>query len=253
MLHDRDRIGPAERETPNWVDRDAMFLDIRTPVPGVRALLLDRPAVRNALTLRTVHVLEAAIDQVAADRSVHAVVIGSTAPGAFCAGADLSVPDAERAELSDRLYLVYEALIRLPVPVIAAVDGAAVGGGAQLVLAADVRLGSALARIRFAGPGHGLAVGLWALPAAVGRGRAFEAVLSQRFVDAEEALGMGLLDRIVADPYAESVALGMAVGELDQAAVHRAKLLIVEGERLVERLAEERAGNAAAFTGRVAR
>ena len=230
-----------------------MFLDVRTPAPGVRALLLDRPAARNALTLATVRALEAAVDEVGADPSVRAVVLGSSTAGSFCAGADLSVTDAERAELSDRLYQLYAALILLPVPVIAAVDGAAVGGGAQFVLAADVRLGSARARIRFVGPGHGLAVGLWALPAAVGRGRAFEAVLSQRFIAAEEAAGIGLLDRIVADPYAEALALGTAIGELDRAAVHRAKLLIVDGERLVQRLAQERAGNAAVFTGRVQR
>ncbi|HZA14582.1 MAG TPA: enoyl-CoA hydratase/isomerase family protein [Myxococcaceae bacterium] len=228
-----------------------MFLDIRTPASGVRALLLDRPAAHNALALGTVRALESCIEEVARDRSVRAVVLGSTTAGTFCAGADLTVSDAERAEVSDRLYALYGALIGLPVPVIAAVDGAAVGGGAQLVLAADVRIGSAQARIRFVGPGHGLAVGLWGLPAAVGRGRALDIVLSQRFLSAAEAVVMGLLDRMADDPFAEAVALGSAVCALDPAAVERAKRLIVDWEHLGERLADERAGNFAAFTGRV--
>ncbi|MGH3435068.1 MAG: enoyl-CoA hydratase/isomerase family protein [Sciscionella sp.] len=220
------------------------------PVSDVALLLLDRPAVRNAIDLALVEDLRAWLAELAAQETVRAIVLASATPGMFCAGADLSVADSERRRVSDELYTLYQEMITLGTPVIAAVDGAAVGGGAQLALAADIRLGSGRARFRFAGPGHGLAVGPWALPSTVGR-RALELVLSQRFVAAEEAVAIGLLDRLAADPLAEATALADAVRSLDPAAVRRAKEHVVSGERLVERLAEERSGNASVFTGSV--
>ena len=88
--------------------------------------------------------------------------------------ADLSLADDERAQVSDLLYRLYQRMLLSPAPVIAAVDGPAVGGGAQLALASDLRVGGAGARLRFVGPGHGLAVGSWGLPSLVGRGRGCE-------------------------------------------------------------------------------
>ncbi|MGH3626651.1 MAG: enoyl-CoA hydratase/isomerase family protein [Sciscionella sp.] len=220
------------------------------PVSGVAVLLLDRPAVRNAIDLALVGELRVRLAELAARNTIRAIVLASATPGMFCAGADLSVSDTERRLVSDELYALYQQMITLGTPVIAAVDGAAVGGGAQLALAADIRLGSSSARFRFAGPGHGLAVGPWALPSTVGR-RALELVLSQRFVTADEAVAIGLLDRLAADPLAEATALAGAVRSLDPAAVRRAKEHVVGGERLAERLVEERSGNAAVFTGSV--
>jgi enoyl-CoA hydratase/carnithine racemase len=227
-----------------------MSVLVRRPTDGVDVVLLDRPHRRNAVDAATVHALYAAITAAATEPTVRAIVLASRTAGMFCSGADLRVSDAERAEVSDRLYALYAAMIRLPVPIIAAVDGAAVGGGAQLVLAADIRVGSPRAAVRFAGPGHGLAVGLWALPSAVGRGTAMDLALSGRLVAAEEAHRLGLLDRIVDDPLDAAVELAGHIATLDRAAVARAKAAVVDGERLAERLAGERAGNAA-FTGAV--
>ncbi len=227
-----------------------MSVRLERPAEGVHAVLLDRPASRNAINAAMVGALHEAVTA-AADRSVRAVVLGSTTPGSFCSGADLRVGDDERAAVSDRLYELYAAMIGLPVPVFAAVDGAAVGGGAQLVLAADVRIGSPRAHVRFVGPAHGLAVGLWALPSAVGRGGAMELALSGRPVLPDEAQRLGLLDRIDDDPKACAVQLATAVTALDGDAVARAKAAVVEGERLAERLDTERTGNRAVFTGAV--
>jgi enoyl-CoA hydratase len=217
---------------------------------GVLTLLLDRPARHNALDAATVGALHAAVDGADTDPAVRAVVLGSCPPGMFCSGADLRVGDAERAEVSDRLYGLYQAMIDLPVPMVAAVDGAAVGGGAQLALACDVRIGSPRAGFRFAGPGHGLAVGLWALPSTVGRGAAMELALSGRLLPAERALTLGLLEDVVADPLAAATELAAGVAALDRDAVTRAKTAVVHGERLPDRLAAERAGNSG-FTGAV--
>jgi enoyl-CoA hydratase/carnithine racemase len=227
-------------------------LSLTAPAPGVGVLSLDRPSVHNAVDQELVTALRTGFAELGADDSVRAVVLASSTPGRFCGGADLAIPDAERRVVSEELYALYEAMITLPVPVVAAVDGAAVGGGAQLALASDVRLGSARARFLFVGPGHGLAVGLWALPSTIGR-RAMDLVLSQRFVNAEEAVTIGLLDRVVEDPLEEAIALAGAVAERDPSAVRRAKEHVVRGERLVERLGQERDGNSAVFTGSVRR
>ena len=83
--------------------------------------------------------------------------------------------------------------------VVAALDGAAVGGGAQLAIAADLRVAAPAAFLQLAGPGHGLAVGAWGLPSLVGRGRALDLCLSMRPVEREEALAIGLVDRVADD------------------------------------------------------
>ena len=117
------------------------------------------------------------------------VLLGSTDPRVFCAGADLSLPMADRAAVSDLLYECYEHMITRPGPVIAVVGGPAVGGGAQLATAADLRIAGPGARLRWAGPaGAGLAVGAWILPDLVGRGMAMELCLTGRWVDAAEAV-----------------------------------------------------------------
>jgi enoyl-CoA hydratase/carnithine racemase len=219
----------------------------------VRVLLLDRPALRNAVDLDLVESLHAAIDTASGDERTRTIVIGSAHPGMFCAGADLTIPDAERARVSERLYALYEKLLRSDLPVIAAVDGAAVGGGAQLVLAADIRLLSGRARLRLAGPGHGLAVGAWALPSLVGRDRAMRLILDQTFIGAEQAVQSGLANEIAADPLGEALRLAERIRDLDRSAVTRSKRIVVDGERLTERLTAERAGNRAVFTGAVPR
>lgn len=220
------------------------------PAPGVLQLLLDRPATRNALTAELVSALQDSIDTASGTAAVRAVVLGSSTPGAFCSGVDLSIADAERQAVSDQLYRLYATILDCPLPVLAAVAGPAVGGGAQLALAADVCVMSPRAFLRFAGPGHGLAVGAWALPAAVGRGNALEMILSQRDVDGAEAVRTGLAQRLDDAPLDAAVALATAVPSLDPGAVARAKRLIVNGERLHDRLAQEQAGNRA-FTGAV--
>jgi enoyl-CoA hydratase/carnithine racemase len=219
------------------------------PVVGV---LLDRPHRHNALDAATVDALHEAFTG-AGGSDARAVVLGSTRAGVFCSGADLRIDARERAAVSDRLYELYATMIQLPLPIVAAVDGAAVGGGVQLVLAADVRIGSRRAALRLAGPGHGLAVGLWGLPSAVGRGAAMHLALSGRSLDAQEAHRLGLLEELDDEPLAAATALARRVAELDRNAVARAKAAVVAGERLPERLAEERAGNRAVFTGAVPR
>jgi enoyl-CoA hydratase len=215
------------------------------PAPGVLRLRLDRPERRNALDRP---LLEALLDAFGApDEPV--VVLGSTTPEAFCAGADLRLADAERAAVSDLLYELYGRMTASDAIVIAALDGPAVGGGAQLAIAADLRIAARTARIRLAGPGHGLAVGAWGLPSLVGRGRAMDLCLTMRPVDADEALRIGLVDRVADDAGEAALALATELAALDPAAAARVKRVVWESARALEALDTERSENRAAWSG----
>lgn len=208
---------------------------------GVRTLALDRPARRNALDLATVQALRGEL----ARPGARAIVLASATEAIFCAGADLSIDDGERAEVSRGLYALYEEIVAAPVPVLAALGGAAVGGGAQLAVAADLRVAGRGAWIRFVGPGHGLAVGAWALPSLVGRGRAIDLCLSGRRVDAQEAHAIGLVERLADDPLEAAQKLATEWAALDPDAVARVKAIAGSGLPRGEALAREADGNAA--------
>jgi len=214
---------------------------------GVVGLWLDRPAKRNALHRELVTALSDAF----ADGDARAFVLGSSQAGAFSAGADLGLPDGERAQVSDLLYRLYERMLGSPAPIVAAVGGAAVGGGAQLALACDLRVGGPEAQLRFVGPGHGLAIGAWGLPSLVGRGRAAELCLTMRAVDATEALALGLLDRLEPEPRAAALELAAGFARLDAGAVARVKAVVRTASNVLEALEEERAGTLAAWSGAV--
>ena len=216
-----------------------MSLLIDHPQPGVARLRLDRPERHNALDRALVEALGAAIE---AERE-HVIVLGSSAPGRFCGGADTSIDDAERAAVSDALYELYAGILELPRPVLAALDGPALGGGLQLAIACDLRVAAPGAWLAARGPGHGLAVAAWGLPALVGRGRALDLCLTGRRVDAAEALTIGLVDRVEDDPGAAAVGLAAEFAALDEPAVARVKALVARAGDPAAALAEEAAGN----------
>jgi enoyl-CoA hydratase/carnithine racemase len=215
------------------------------PHPGVRRIRLNRPGRRNALTPAMTAMLADAL----AAPGQRVIVLGSTDPAVLSAGADLTLADQDRAALSDQLYALYELMLELPVPIIAAWDGPAVGGGAQLTLAADLRIVGPAARLRFVGLGHGLALGGWALPGLVGRGRALDWTLTMRWVSAAEAWQAGLVSEPASEPEAAALAAAAAICALDPAAAGRLKQAVNDGG-LVARLRRERRGNAT-WTGSV--
>ena len=217
------------------------------PAKDVLRLRLNRPDRRNAVNMPLVRALNAALDRLDA----RAVILGSSSPQAFCSGADLDLEDAERAEVSDLLYELYEKMVRLPVPVVVAIDGHAVGAGIQLAVAGDLRVAGPRATLRVGGPGHGLAVAAWGLPSLVGRGRALSLCLTMRAVGAEEALAMGLVDHLEEDPESAAVDLAAELARLDPAAVSRVKRVVAEASGCLAALREERSGNRAAWSGSV--
>jgi enoyl-CoA hydratase/carnithine racemase len=215
-----------------------MSARIDSPGPGVRRILLQPFEKRNALDRPTV----AALREALAGADCRAIVLGSSDPRVFSAGIDLGLDRPGRVRASDELYSLYEDMRRSPAIIVSAASGPAVGGGAQLLLASDIRIGSPDLTIRFVGAGHGLAVGAWGLPALIGRGRALELCLSMRPVEAVEALRIGLIDRVVADPLEEAVAFAAHVAALDPLAVRRLKTLVEMADR-AEALTLEGRGN----------
>ena len=181
------------------------------PRPGVVQVTLNRPASLNALSRQLFGALHATLDEIAADRDCRAVVL-TGAGQAFCAGGDMkefarfleNAGDGDVSEFWD--YQRHSAdlvpkLRRLPQPVVVAVNGTAVGGGLSLTCASDIRLASEDASFAAAGQRVGLSaadmgVG-WLLPRLVGLARAQELMLTGRHFDAQEALEIGLLARVI--------------------------------------------------------
>jgi enoyl-CoA hydratase len=210
---------------------------------GYRWLLLSRPERRNALDVGMARAVRDALGQ---DQATP-VVLGSSDPRVFCAGADLTIPDADRATVSDLLYECYEIMITRPGPVIAVVAGPAVGGGAQLAAAADLRIAGPAARLRWAGPpSRGLAVGAWVLTDLVGRGTAMELALTGRWVHASEALAMGLVNRVEDDPGRAAAGIAAELATQDPEASAKVKSVAAAGG-LLNRLQAERQANRLAW------
>lgn len=206
---------------------------------GVLGVGLDRPECRNALDLSMVEGLFDALGVV----GLRVLVLSSASPGWFCSGADLNLDDATRAKLSRRLYELYEAMLSSPALVVAAPDGPAVGGGAQLVVASDLVVASPRTRLRFVGMAHGLVVGAWGLLGAVGRGRTVQWCATMRWVEADEALAAGVFQEIVSDPVARATELAVGLAEIEPAVLRRLKRLVAE-PTLLGRLRAEAAQNA---------
>ncbi len=174
---------------------------------GVALATLNRPERLNAITFRMFEEWRALCDAVEADDEVRALVL-TGAGRAFCAGLDLSeaatladmtVPEMMRGQES--WADATAAFHRLSKPVIAAVNGAAAGAGFSLALAADIRIAAPAARFNAAFVRIGLSGGdcgsSYFLPRIVGVGRAAEILLTGRFVGAEEAATIGLVNRVV--------------------------------------------------------
>jgi len=221
---------------------------------GYRWLRLARPERRNALD---VDLAVAVRDAIAADPEMP-VLLGSADPQVFCAGADLSISDAERSVISDLIYDCCETMITRPGPVISVITGAAVGGGAQLAAASDLRIAGPGARLRWigppgtrqgTGPGPGLAVGAWLLPDLVGRGTAMDLVLTGRWVEADEALALGLVNRVTEDPEraAGEIAAELATRPGPGGGAAAGVKAVMAADGLLGRLRAEREVNRAAW------
>ena len=212
---------------------------------GVATLTLNRPEALNAFNSEQLRLLEQMLAEVATDPAIRAVVLTGAGERAFAAGADIR----EMAALSPegglafgRLgHAVTRAVEALPQPVVAAVNGFALGGGCELAIACDIRIASENAV--FAQPEVSLGIppgwgGSQRLPRLVGPGMAAEMILAGRRVAAAEALRIGLVNRVVPLPdlmpaAAELAATIAANGPVAVRAAKRLMALAFDGDPVV--------------------
>lgn len=170
---------------------------------GLATVTINHPPV-NALNSKVMEALEKAFDNLAADESVRAVVLTGAGDKAFVAGADIgeftTLSSANGEQLSRRGQLIFQKIEDLPAPVIAAVDGFALGGGLELALACDIRVLSESARVGLPEvtlaifPGYG---GTQRLPRTIAPGKAKELIFTGDMIDGAEAHRIGLADHLV--------------------------------------------------------
>lgn len=203
------------------------FVLVDRPLPAVAVVTLNRPERMNAMAYDVMVPFRDRLVELGNDNTVRAVVVTGAGKG-FCSGADQEsagtpphVEGLTRPTYALRSMEMLEditlTLRRLHQPVIAAINGPAIGGGLCLALACDIRLAAPAAYFRAAGINNGLTaseLGLsYLLPRAIGTSRAAEIMLTGRDVDAEEAARIGLVSDIVPGGAAELVDRAVAMGE----------------------------------------
>ena len=173
---------------------------------SVAWITLTRPDQINAINDNVRNGLVQALEQADADAEVRAIVLTGSGPRGFCAGADIKeargaeTPVEARRRMLRTTYL--DALERATKPIIAAIHGVCMGGGFEIALACDIRIASADAIFALPETGLGLIPGgggTQRLPRIVGLGRALDLMLTGDRIDAQEALRIGAISRLVAD------------------------------------------------------
>ncbi|HJW95219.1 MAG TPA: enoyl-CoA hydratase-related protein [Thermoanaerobaculia bacterium] len=184
---------------------------------SVAIITIDRPKVLNALNAQTVGEIGEAFEQVRNDDSVKAVILTGAGEKAFVAGADIGelakmTPITGKAT-AERGQAVFAKIERFPKPVIAAINGFALGGGCELALACHIRIASEKAQIGLPEvtlgiiPGYG---GTQRMARLLGKGKALELILTGDRIPAAEAERIGLVNRVVAPEELMNVAMEMA-------------------------------------------
>ncbi len=195
-----------------------LHLELRPPLA---VLTIDRPKVLNALNRATFDELDAALTRIAADDSIRVVLLTGAGEKSFVAGADIqelaSLSAAEGQQLSARGQRVFDRIESLGKPVIACINGFALGGGCELAMACTLRLASESAKLGQPEvklgllPGYG---GSQRLPRLIGKGAALKLLLTGELIPAAEAYRLGLVDEVLPPaelmPRAEALARAIA-------------------------------------------
>jgi enoyl-CoA hydratase len=216
------------------VKLETLRLDIQDP--AVAVVTFHRPEVRNALNAEMVREVGLVLDELAAHGELRAIVFTGAGDQAFISGADIS--ELRERTRADALRRINNGLLRrietVSVPTIAAIRGFALGGGCELAMACDLRVAGVSARFGQPEVSLGILPGAGAtyrLPRLVGVGMAKELIFTGRIIDAEEALGIGLVNRVVDDELVLPTALGLArdIARNSALAVRLSKLAIHAG------------------------
>ena len=213
---------------------------------GVAVLRLQRPEARNAINTEMLEQMLARIEEARGDDAVRVLVVSSSDHMGLSAGADVREQLDEqggvrRMEMFARLY---DQLTAFPKPTVAACHGDVIGAGAEIAVCCDLRIGGSNLRMRFPGAALGVPVGPARLVTLCGLAAAKYLLLSSRFVSADDALRLGLVNRVAPAAGTEEAALELAVevAQHPPDAVARLKRMLHEWDRIEERTAQEGEG-----------
>jgi len=213
---------------------------------GVVVITLNRPEKLNALSMHLMGELDQAISQAEADEEVAAIVVTGAGERAFSSGADIHEmvgrSPEEMRQMQTARWEYYWHMATCTKPTIGAINGLAYGGGATLATTVDMRVGCSRTRFRFLAAQYGRLNSTWTLPLIVGLPMAMELLTTARVVEAEEALRMGLLNRLVPPERVveEAVEIGQTIAQNNQRIVRGIKRLLQESVGLSWRQMFER-------------
>jgi enoyl-CoA hydratase len=216
---------------------------------GVALIQLDRPEARNAINTAMLEELLPRLEGAREDEAVRVVVVSSTDHMGLSAGADIREEldregSVRRMELFARLY---DEITGFPKPTVAACHGSCVGGGAEIAVACDLRVGGSNVRFRFPGGALGVPVGPARLVTLCGLSVAKYLLLTAREVGADEALRWGLVHKVVPAARTEDAALQLAAGVAANPpeGIARLKAMLHEWDGVEGRSREEGRGQVA--------
>ena len=213
---------------------------------GIAVLRLQRPKVRNAIDTGMLEQMLARLAEARGDESVRVLVISSSDHMGLSAGADVREQLDEGGRI-DRMQLfadLYDAITAFPKPTIAVCHGDVIGGGAEIAVACDFRVGGSNLRLRFPGAALGVPVGPARLVTLCGLATAKYLLLSSRTLGADEALRLGLVNRVAPAAATENSALELAaeIATHPPEAVARLKQMLHRWDTIEERSREEGEG-----------
>jgi methylglutaconyl-CoA hydratase len=238
-----------------------MSIQVKKNLPS-GTIVLNRPEKRNALTRQMLSDLSQAFSDLHGEKQVRAVILIGNGP-AFCAGMDLdemrqtaAQPNAQQQWYEDSVQYreLIEQMLRFPKPIIAAVTGPAVAGGAGLVLASDIVLATSAAKFGLPEPKRGIIAGMVAplLAFRVGGGIAAQLLLRANIIGAAEAHRLGLFHQLVSDDliWAQAQEIAKEIAESAPEAILLTKRMIYEniGEQMMSQLTTGAAASATART-----
>jgi enoyl-CoA hydratase len=206
---------------------------------GVALLRLDRPDARNAINTQMLEEMLGHLASARDDDAVRVVVISSTDHMGLSAGADVreQLDEAGRVRRMELFARLYDELTGFPKPTVAACHGACVGGGAEIAVACDLRVGGSNLRLRFPGAALGVPVGPARLATLCGLSVAKYLLLTGKDVDADMAYRWGLVHKVAPAPATEDAALQLAASVADHPpeAVARMKRMLHDWDGVEER------------------
>jgi enoyl-CoA hydratase/carnithine racemase len=228
-------------QAPEAVAEGSQSLLIERREDGIIVITINRPDRRNALDRHTLAAGRKLIRDILYDRSARVLIVTGAGDKAFCAGADLKEREGMTMD-QVRQYIRYirdtfTEIENLPIPVIAAINGFALGGGLELALACDIRIAAPNATLALNETSLGIIPGgggTVRLPRLVGKGVAKELILTARWVDAQEAMRIGLVNAIAPEGKLLETAIDMATKMVVNGpiAVTQAKYVINRGTEL---------------------